>query len=60
MTGRAAGMVRLLLQLCDAILGICTMMESSDSHRVAQKGVAGSNRGQERGPTFETVAEDLL
>ena len=29
-------MVRLLLQLCDAILGICTMMESSDSHRVVE------------------------
>lgn len=36
MTGRAAGMVRLLLQLCDAILGICTMMESSDNHGVVE------------------------
>ena len=29
-------MLRLLLQLCDAILGICTMMESSDSHGVVE------------------------
>ena len=29
----AAGMGRLLLQRCDAILGICTKMESSGSPR---------------------------
>lgn len=36
MAGRAAGIARLLLQCCDAILGICSKMESSHSHGVGE------------------------